>query len=272
MYRRLLRTPIILALALGAASASWALTLGACSPPGANKPTGTLRVLERDRAEGARARCLVAFLPGIGDEPEAYLEHGFVDRLRAANIDADVRLVDAHFGYYREQSVVPRLVEDVIEPAEAAGYEQLWLVGISLGGLGSLALTTDDPRRVDGLVLLAPYLGDAGQVADVEAAGWPERTEVPLEEPFDRIWGWLATREPTSPSLLLAYGEADRFRDGHRLASRVLPSSDVLVGAGGHRWSVWQELWGAIVDSGRLQSACGSAPPEREPEQQSGDE
>jgi len=267
-----LRTPPILALVLVAASAAWALTLGACSPPGANQPTGTLRVLERDRVADARARCLIAFLPGIGDAPEAYLEHGFIDRLRAANVDADVRLVDAHFGYYREQSVVPRLVADVIEPAEAAGYEQLWLVGISLGGLGSLAVTTADPSRVDHLVLLAPYLGDADQVAEVEGAGWPERVEVPVEAPFDRIWRWLATREPVRPSLLLAYGSADRFRDGHRLASRAIPASDVLVGAGGHAWPVWEELWGAVVDSGRLQRACGSAPAERQPEQQPGNE
>ncbi|MBO6936176.1 MAG: alpha/beta hydrolase [Deltaproteobacteria bacterium] len=270
MYR-LARTPFVLALALVAVTAAWASSLWACSPPGANKPTGTLRVLERDRAEGGRARCLIAFLPGIGDEPEAYLEHGFVDRLHAANVDADVRLVDAHFGYYREQSVVPRLVEDVLEPAETAGYDQLWLVGISLGGLGSLALSSAEPVRVDGLILLAPYLGDVDQVATVEGAGWPEQVDVPAEEPFDRIWRWLATRDTEATPLVLAYGEADRFRDGHRLASRAVPPSDVLVGAGGHRWPVWEELWGAIVDSGRLQRAC-SAPTEREPEEQTGDE
>lgn len=246
--------------------------LWACSPPGAGRPTGTLRVIERDRAAGEQARCLIAFLPGLGDRAEDYLEHGFVDRLREARVDADVRLVDAHFGYYREQKIVERLREDVVEPAEAAGYEQLWLVGISLGGLGSLSLVSADPERVDGLILLAPYLGLNGEVDAVLDAGWPEQSEVPLEEPFDRIWRWLATRDREgAPSLFLAYGEADRFRKGHRLASRALPDRDVMVAAGGHRWTVWEELWGAIVASGRLQRACGSAPPEHE-EQESGDE
>ncbi len=253
-------------VAVGAAVAF--VPLWACSPPGADKPTGTLRVLERDRPASGRATCLVAFLPGLGDEPEDYLEHGFVERLRDGRVDADVRLVDAHFGYYREQSVVERLREDVIAPAEAAGYEQLWLVGISLGGLGSLALTSSDPERIDGVILLAPYLGQNGEVDTVAAAGWPQQPEVPLEEPFDRIWHWLATRPPREkPSLLLAYGEADRFRRGHRLASRALPDRDVMVAAGGHGWTVWEELWGAIVAAGRLQRACGSAPPEREGQQ-----
>jgi pimeloyl-ACP methyl ester carboxylesterase len=261
-----------LAFVVAVGGAAALVPLWACSPPGAKKPTGTLRVLEHDRPVSGRARCLVTFLPGLGDEPEGFLEHGFVDRLREARVDADVRLVDAHFGYYREQSVVERLTADVIEPAEAAGYEQLWLVGISLGGLGSLSLTTLDPERIDGLILLAPYLGLNGEVDAVMDAGWPEQSEVPLEEPFDRIWRWLATRDRRGkPSLMLAYGEADRFRRGHRLASRALPDRDVLVAAGGHRWTVWEELWDAIVASGRLQRACGLAAPEHE-EQQAGDE
>lgn len=259
-------------VAVGATGAL--VPLWACSPPGADLPTVTLRVLEHDRPSSGRARCLIAFLPGLGDRPEDYVEHGFVERLRASRVDADVRLVDAHFGYYREQSVVERLTEDVLEPAEAAGYEQLWLVGISLGGLGSLSLTTLDPQRIDGLILLAPYLGLNGEVDAVRDAGWPEQPDVPLEAPFDRIWRWLATRDPREkPSLLMAYGEADRFRNGHRLASRVLPERDVLVAAGGHRWTVWEELWDAIVASGRLQRSCGLAPASTErDEEQAGDE
>ena len=243
------------AIALGAVAVFFAADLG-CSPPGSNRPTGPLRVLRR-QGGSARGGCLVAFLPGLGDVPEDYEDQGFAAALQRARVDADLRLVDAHFGYYREQSVVPRLIADVIEPAEAAGYEHIWLVGISLGGLGSLALASEHPDRFDGLVLLAPYLGDDAQVDQVREAGWPEGSPVTaVDEPFGRIWKWLAARDE-QPTIFLAFGDADRFAAGHRLLAGVLPANDVLIGAGGHRWTVWSELWAAFVQSGRLQRACG---------------
>ena len=255
------------AIALGAVAVVLLGLSMACAPPGSGKPTGPLRILEQPLGEAEASaegqpslpRCLLAFLPGIGDEPEEYARHGFVERLRAARVDADVRLVDAHFGYYRERSLVERLTTDVLEPAEAAGYEQTWLVGISLGGLGSLALTAADPERVDGLVLLAPYLGDGATIARVEASDWPAPGAIGAEPPFDGVWRWLAERgEQERPvPLVLAFGEADRYRRGHQLMRRALGERDVLIGAGGHYWAVWEELWGAIVASGRLQRACG---------------
>ena len=51
--------------------------------------------------------------------------------------DFDVISVDAHFGYYKNRDLVPRLHDDVITPAQQNGYEKIWLLGVSMGGMVS---------------------------------------------------------------------------------------------------------------------------------------
>ena len=57
---------------------------------------------------------LIVFLPGIGDEPKAFLDEGFVQAVRDRNIDADLVAVRAHWGYYEKHMVVERMHQDVI--------------------------------------------------------------------------------------------------------------------------------------------------------------
>ena len=46
-------------------------------------------------------------LPGMGDRADTFIKTGF---LRAGEPqDFDVLAVDAHFGYYRDQSLITRL-------------------------------------------------------------------------------------------------------------------------------------------------------------------
>ncbi len=118
---------------------------------------------------------LIVLLPGARDKP-----HDFVDRrlrrrdLRSRGIAADVALVDATIPYYRDRDIVARLDEDVVEPARARGIRHVWFAGISLGGLGSLIYANEDRARgdpVDGLLVIAPYLGERTIVAEVAASG-----------------------------------------------------------------------------------------------------
>ena len=53
--------------------------------------------------------------------------------------------------------MVDRLKEDVINPAKEKGYTKIWLVGISLGGLGSLLYAMEHPSDIEGMLVLAPY-------------------------------------------------------------------------------------------------------------------
>jgi len=45
---------------------------------------------------------------------------------------------DLHLAYLQGGTMIKRLYEDIISPAQKQGYKKIWLVGISPGGLNSL--------------------------------------------------------------------------------------------------------------------------------------
>ena len=109
---------------------------------------------------GAAAGDLVIFLPGRGDRAEDFAERGLLAAARQAGLEADVLAVDAHLAYYYKRVVTERLWADVVLPARARGYHRLWVVGISLGGLGAISLAQEHPDAVAGILAIAPYLGE----------------------------------------------------------------------------------------------------------------
>ena len=104
------------------------------------------------------ARTLLVLMPGRGDKATAFAEHGFVSDLRAAGLAVDVVAADAHIGYYMKETIVERMWTDVLAPARQR-YKQIWIVGVSMGGLGSLIVASKLPGAVDRVILLSPYLG-----------------------------------------------------------------------------------------------------------------
>ena len=46
---------------------------------------------------------------------------------------------------------------DVVWPARAQGYEQVWMVGVSMGGFGTLHYASMFPRSLDGIYALGRY-------------------------------------------------------------------------------------------------------------------
>lgn len=106
-----------------------------------------------------KSQGLFVFLPGRGARAEDFQKEGFVGLLREAGLPVDIVLADLHFGYFMEQSVVPILERDVIEKAEASGYKRIWLVGVSSGGMGAIFHNIYHGSRIEGLVLVAPWLG-----------------------------------------------------------------------------------------------------------------
>ena len=61
----------------------------------------------------------------------------------------------------------------MIAPARARGYAGVWLAGASMGGMGTLLYERSRPGELDGLVLLAPYLGDRGLLEESLARVFP---------------------------------------------------------------------------------------------------
>ena len=67
--------------------------------------------------------------------------------------------------------IVERIREDIIIPAKARGYRNIWMLGISMGGMGAIWYDRTHPGDVNGLILLSPYLGEKTIVETIEKAG-----------------------------------------------------------------------------------------------------
>lgn len=234
------------------------LVAGSLLSSGCFRTSTPIRVVEYPANDDARSETLVVMLPGFGDKPEDYQSYGLVDDLRAQGLDLDVVAVDAHAGYYRTRSLLPRLHEDVLQPAKDAGYEQIWLVGISLGGLGVLLSAQEYEGLVDGIVLMSPWLGNRKVLQEIEAAGGPKTWTPP--PPEDRnyateLWSWIKpfTIEPEDHvPLYLAYGE-DEPRERFEVLAKALPKQRVLVvPGGGHNWQTWQAAFPELLERDAL--------------------
>ena len=203
--------------------------------------------------EGATARSLIVFLPGISDTVEDYERHGFIDEVKQKGWSADLIVVDAHYGYYANRTILDRLHADIFEPAKALGYEDRWLVGISLGGFGALLYASRHASDLTGVVAMAPYLGGPALLQEIATAGgvprWTPRT-MHDDDYARQLWAWLKQyerREAGLPALCLAYGERDTFVEAHQLLKAILPAGQVFVESGEHDWTTWKKLWTSIL-------------------------
>ncbi len=195
------------------------------------------------------ARRLVVVLPGRADDVAALRASGIVQAVQSAWPDADVMLAGLDLGHYLDGVAERMLHEEVIVPARRRAHAQVWLVGASLGGMGSIMYQRAYPGEVTGMVLLAPYLGDEPMLARIRAAGGIASWEPPSkpeairrsnfqEELWRHVQGW--SRRPEAASKVwLAYGRRDQFRNAMPLLAAVLRPDQVLVRSGGHDWDVW---------------------------------
>lgn len=237
-------------LVAGAMLVAAGLALTACVPLG--RPAVPMRTLEL--VKGDESRCLAVLLPGRLNAPEKFAKSGFASAVAARGLALDLVAVDAHLGYYRDRSVVERLRLDVVAPARAAGYDTIWLVGSSLGGVGSLLYLKHYPEDLAGVFVLAPYLGPAEVIDEIAATGGPAHWRPPSRVAADdvgrELWSWLApwlAGEQKIP-LHLGWGTADAFDRSNRLLASALPPERVYTHPGGHDWKTWESLWGAFLD------------------------
>lgn len=192
----------------------------------------------------------VILLPGAYQQPEDVVHAGFAAAIRARGLAVDLAIVELTLAHVTDREALLHLQREVLAPARAAGCRQLWLAGISLGGFMALLYMARYPAEVDGLCLLAPYLGNRMMLAEIarypSLADWyvgaANAANDELSEQRD-LWRFIAGQAPAGPRWHLGYGTQDRFVAAHRLLASQLRSGAVDELAGGHDWPVWRELW-----------------------------
>ena len=213
----------------------------------------------------AHARCLVILLPGFGDRGETFKEERFVDALHASGVSADLVGADATMGYYFKGVAPERLDLDVVRPARAPGYEQVWLIGISMGGFGAFEYTQQHSEQVDGVLALAPYLGARSLAEEIRRAGglaaWtPDPVAPVVENNYQRqLWSWLhrvVTGKQKGPIIYLGFGDDDGLGAQDSVLGQALPPDHVLHTPGGHDWPPWRDLLAQFLQASDFSRAC----------------
>ncbi len=133
-----------------------------------------------------------------------------------------------------------------------AGYTDIKIVGISLGGYGALLYANSYRTEITALVLLAPWLGDEELVDSIMAADGLEYWQ-PDDAGNEKLVQdiWLQRKESLSAAtdiseLYLGYGSSDKFHKAHSLFATTLPADHVFMISGGHNWSTWEQIWKRI--------------------------
>ena len=218
------------------------LVSGCAGTPATENPMPSITI----PGSGSGHETLVIMLPGRGDRAATFTENGFQHAGELYGFDTIV--ADAHFGYYRKRNLVARLHEDIVLPARQAGYQKIWLLGISAGGFGSILYSSQYPEQIDGVILLAPFLGDREAIDELADSGglaaW-SADESKLKDYEIAIWSWLkeVTSEPTRKTLILGYGKADSMAGAYGVLTDVLDPSSVYTHEVGHKWTTWKPLW-----------------------------
>lgn len=199
-------------------------------------------------------RVLVLLLPPIGGMGSHYETNGFIEAVREKGFEADLKILDVNPVLYLRGRIIELVKTELVDPAKASGYEKIILVGTSLGGHGALLYIMQHPEDVDGVVVLAPFLG-GGRVAEaIEKAGGLEKWEdcPALEWDYPcHMWKLLKTcvSDPQNhTTIILGYGTEDGFAKQNSLLAKELPPENVFTVAGGHDWVTWKHLWIEVLE------------------------
>jgi len=215
--------------------------------------TVTYRIISEDEH-----RNLIVFIRALYGNHKTFEKEGFVAMVREKGLHYDMVAPNAHLAYYVARNLDKRLKEDVIEPARAAGYTNIWLVGVSMGGLGSLLylLNYPDDNGIAGIVLLAPFLGEREILQEIVQAGGVRKWEPGDYDDNDwqrLLWHWLKRydqQQDRLPPIYLGYGDDDLYAMGQGLLATILRRDHVIaIEEGTHSVNTVKELWAIMLDN-----------------------
>jgi hypothetical protein len=200
----------------------------------------------------AAERILLLMLPAAGCRAEEFEAEGMVAEAQASGLPIGIIAVQPELELYLDGGIATALHGQIVEPAMQQGYRRVWMLGISLGGMGALLYAASHAAMLEGVILLAPFLGTKGTIASLARSGGILRgTEPGITTATERsLLTWLrefGASGCNKPVLYLGYGEADRFSSGHLLLAEILPPAHVAILPGGHDWPCWRACWRQLL-------------------------
>jgi pimeloyl-ACP methyl ester carboxylesterase len=210
-----------------------------------------MRTSRTEPAVQRAASARILLLPGAWETSAGFARAGFHDAIRERGLAIELECCELELDHVTDRSMLDRLRRGPIATARAAGCEVVWLAGVSLGGFMALGFAEQHPAELNGVCLIAPYLGARTITREISlaggVAGWSPG-DVAADDEDRRIWRFIKTRSRTRPALYLGYGRDDRFADSQRLLALALPADSVDVVSGGHDWSAWRQVWNHFLD------------------------
>ena len=227
--------------------------IGCGSNGDSSVPLTTQKILS-----GTKTSNLLIMFPGINSSGSDFIDFGFIEPFQEKYNNVDIILVDTRLAYVEAGNISERIQNEIIVPAYAKGYDNIWLVGVSLGGFSSLLYNRDFAENVNGIVLIAPYLGDLYSVSDLIDHPSPKKWSLDNKNSTDRsirFWRYLLTlTKPNKDNelktdLFIAYGDKDRSSQLHQLLASQIKKENVYINEdGGHNWISWKPLWINMLD------------------------
>ena len=200
---------------------------------------------------GRNAPTLLVMLPAAYSDPEDFVRAGFVTAVRERRLDIDLVFAPLELREVADRTLLTRLHQELLAPARAQ-RRRLWLGGISFGAFLALSFAQRYPGELDGLCVLAPYLGSHLVTREIARAGgvtsW-EPGELAGDDEERRLWRFIQTYGTGALPIHLGIGREDRFAARHRLMAAALEPGNVDVVPGGHDWTTWRRLWERFLDS-----------------------
>lgn len=216
-----------------------------------------MRVLHYPADPLVRANTGLLMIPGAMQQPDDFIEAGFVRAIQHRRLPLDLHLASFEVEAVADitsTATLQQIQDGLIQPAISAGYTRIWLAGISMGALLALAHTDYYPGKVQGLCLLSPYPGNRLLQREIADAGgldaWHSGEDSALATEFDaerRMWRCLQQRR-IAGNAYFGYGSDDRFFEGLQQMAQNFPAATIDVIAGGHDWPTWEKLWCNFLD------------------------
>lgn len=204
---------------------------------------------------GKRTENLIIFIPGLYDSNNKFKKELFFETARNEGVEADLVAVNMSVVHLANQMLAERINKDVLEYVKNDGYKNIWLVGLSIGGLSSLVYLKNNEENICGVVVLAPYLGDEYLAEEIKEAGgiksWVpvlDKLKDSVDVEVDALWLWLAKKNHLS-NIYLGYGKQDSITVGSLTLETLLDKKNVIVIDGEHDWKTGRRIWEAQLKS-----------------------